>query len=266
MNEAKICVICGKHTERMACIRCQNRISNHLSDIVEYVALAQNELQPATGGDGRGSELGLGVRIDALDLVAGNDVLPTLESWERMYREEWGYAKWEDTKRERGRGKANQASAYFTGTVAFLRGNLDRICEHPAVDQFHVQTTACWHRARSAARQQPRQAWRVTCPADVDDGECGKSLRITGEDVDRDIPCKACGTIWTLRRLLLVAIASGVPIWLDLDSAADYFTLHPTTLRKWAKAGYVIRRGNQYDFQSIYTYIELGKAKKAANI
>jgi hypothetical protein len=259
MNESRTCVICQHETEHMACIKCQRRMSAHLGEIVTYAALAANELIPGRGGDGRGTERGLGVRLEALDFVAGFDVLPVLESWERMFRDEWGYAPWGPTTAARGRGQRDQASAYLTGTVTFLTQHMDKIADHPAVDDFAAEVGHCWHRARSAARQQPRQAWRIACPADRQDGECGNPLRITGEDVDHNIHCRACGSVWTLRRLLLVAIASGVPIWLDIESAAEYFSLHPGTLRKWARAGHIHKKGNQFDFQSIYSYVELGK-------
>jgi hypothetical protein len=258
------CVICQHSTDRYACNKCQRRISDHLSDIVNYAALAENELLPGRGGDGRSTERSLGIRLQALDLVSGHTVLPILESWERMFREEWGYAPWGPTSLERGQGKPDQATAYLTGTVAFLRANLDRICEHAAVDDFHHEVTKCYYEARSAANHQPRQAWRVNCPADIEGAECGHSLRITGQDIDNDIRCRACGSDWNLRRLLLVAIASGVPIWVDLETAADYFAVHPGTLRKWAKAEQIKRSGSQYDFNSIYRYVELSKDLKAA--
>ena len=66
------CVVCAAATETgMACARCEARIDRQLSDIVEFYAIACGELLPGRGGDGRSGERGLGVRIDALDFVAG---------------------------------------------------------------------------------------------------------------------------------------------------------------------------------------------------
>jgi hypothetical protein len=259
MNDLQTCLICGHRTDRMACAKCQNRIAGHLSDILKYTALAAGELQPGQGGDGRGSERGLGIRLDALDLMAGNEILDTLESWERMYREEWGYAPWGPTTLERAQGKQNPTFAYFKGTVAFLRGNLDRICDHPAVDDFANETRQMYYRTRSIARQQPPQAYRVNCPADTQDGECGNSLRFTSLDMESEVGCKRCGSVWTVKRLILVNEAAGKSIWTDIEAAAGHFAVHPTTLSKWAKAGHITKRGNQVDLKSIRAHIELGK-------
>jgi len=246
------CVICQTSTDRMACMKCQRRISDHLGDIVNYAALAEQELLPGRGGDGRSTERSLGIRLQALDLVAGNDVLPILESWERMYREEWGYAPWGPTTLERGQGKADQATAYLTGTVAFLRANLDRICEHPAVDDFHGEVTQVWRQAREAARQQPRQAWRVTCPADADDGECGNVLRITGEDFGKDVTCRTCRTTWPTDRLLMVVVASShATLWVDAAAINTMAGLTDRTLRRWAREGRIKRKGGLYDFAQV---------------
>ena len=198
------CIICQHPTDRAACQRCTMRIGRHLSGIVEFAALARGEMLPGQGGDGRSTERSLGIRLDALDLVAGFDVLPVLESWERLFREEWGLAPWGPTTELRGAGQADQAAAYLVGTVAFLRGHLERIAEHPAVGDFSHEVARCWQQARNAARRQPRQAWRVTCPADTDDGECGELLRVTGEDFGGSVTCRACRTSWPTERLLWV--------------------------------------------------------------
>jgi hypothetical protein len=184
--------------------------------------------------------------------VAGNDVLPILESWERMYREEWGYAPWGPTTLGRGQGQADQATAYLTGTVAFLRGNLEKICGHPAVDDFAAEVTTCWHQARNAARQQPRQAWRVTCPADTDQGECGQMLRVTGQDFGQNITCRACGTSWPTERLLwVVASSKEADMWVDADAAARHTGVPETTLRRWGKQGRIKRKGRMYEYKSL---------------
>jgi hypothetical protein len=255
------CVICQASTDRMACMKCQRRISDHLGDIVNYASLAEQELLPGRGGDGRSTERSLGIRLQALDLVAGNDVLPILESWERMYREEWGYAPWGPTTLERGQGKADQATAYLTGTVAFLRANLDRICEHPAVDDFHGEVTQVWRQAREAARQQPRQAWRVTCPADADDGECGNVLRITGEDFGKDVTCRTCRTTWPTDRLLMVVASSTeADLWIDTEAAARHTGVPEASLRRYAKQGKIKRRGSLYEYKSLTTVMRLRAA------
>jgi hypothetical protein len=254
MKEHQSCVICNHETPRIACARCQNRIARHLTDIVEYTALAAGELLPGQGGDGRSNERSIGIRIEALDLIAGNDVLPILESWERMFRDEWGYAPWGPTTLGRGQGQADQATAYLTGTVAFLRGNLEKICGHPAVDDFAAEVTTCWHQARNAARRQPRQAWRVTCPADTDTGECGTWLRVTGQDFGQEISCRKCRTTWPTERLLMVvATSTEADLWIDTEAATRHTGVPEASLRRYAKQGKIKRQGSLYEYKSLTT-------------
>jgi hypothetical protein len=259
INETNACLICKAQTPRMACARCQNRLAGHLTEIVEYAALAAGELLPGQGGDGRSNERSIGIRIDALDFVAGNDVLPVLESWERMFRDEWGYAPWGPTSLARGINQPDQATAYLTGTVSFLRGNLEKICDHTAVDDFASEVTTCWHQARSAARRQPRQAWRVTCPADTDAGECGNVLRVSGQDFGGTVSCKTCGTNWPTDRLLMVVASSQhAELWLDPEAAAEWVGVDVRTLRKWAKQGKIKRDHGRYEVHSLREALAVG--------
>jgi hypothetical protein len=262
MNESRTCVICQHATERMACLKCQRRMHDHLGEIVTYAALAGAELLPGRGGDGRSTERGLGIRLDALDFIAGFNVLPVLELWERDWRETYGLTPYGPASAERNAGKGQEST--LVSVIGFLRQWLDRACtDHPAIDDFHDEVRTCWHQARNAANAQPRQAWRVTCPADTNDGECGKSLRLTGEDVDGIIVCRKCKTNWTFERLLRVAFNStAATIWLDPESAETYFSISRNTLRKWAKANHIQYEGGRYNFQSVRMFIDMSKDRE----
>jgi hypothetical protein len=250
------CIICQVQADTHACPKCQNRINKRLTEIVEFTALAEAELLPGRGGDGRSTERGLGIRLDALDLVAGNDVLPVLESWERMFREEWNYAPWGPTTEARGQGQANQVMAYLIGTVRFLRQNMDKIAQHPAVDDFASEVTSCWHQARNAANRQPRQAWQVTCPTDTDDGECGTILRVTGKDFGHEVTCRKCRTTWPTERLLwVVASSTEADLWVDTDVAVRHTGVPESTLRRWAKEKRVRKMGGMYEYKSLASVV-----------
>ena len=252
MRTEQPCAICEHPTRAATCPRCLTRIGRHLTEIVEFAQIAHQELLPGQGGDGRSTERSLGVRLDALDLIAGFDVLPVLESWERLFREEWALAPWGPTTSMRGAGQADQAAAYLVGTVGFLRAHLDRIGEHPAVGDFATEVATCWQQARNAARRQPRQGWRVTCPADTDDGECGEWLRVTGEDFGGEVTCRSCRTSWPTERLLwVVASSSEADMWVDAAAAARHTGVPESTLRRWARQGKVRRRGTMYEYKSI---------------
>jgi hypothetical protein len=258
MNESRTCVICQHETEHMACIKCQRRMSAHLGEIVTYAALAANELIPGRGGDGRGTERGLGVRLDALDFVAGFDVLPVLELWERDWRETYGLTPYGPASAERNAGKGQEST--LVGVVGFLRQWLDRACtDHPAIDDFHDEVRTCWHQARNAANAQPRQAWRVTCPADTDDGECGTVLRVTGDDFGGCVTCKGCKATWPTDRLLMVVASSNeADMWVDTDVAVRHTGVAESTLRRWGKAGKIKRHGSLYEYKSLNKVIGQG--------
>lgn len=260
MNEARKCVICQQATDHMACITCQRRIRNNLADIQTYAALAANELIPGRGGDGRSTERGLGIRLDALDLVAGFDVLPVLELWERDWRETYHLAPYGPASAERNAGQASEAT--LTSVLRFLGQWLDRACtDHPAIDDFHDEVRTCWHQARQAANAQPRQAWRVTCPTDQGDSECGNPLRVTGQDFGNTINCRQCQTTWPTERLLMVVASSQrAELWLDPEAASEWVGVNPRTLRKWASQGKIKREHGRYEVHSLRNALQHGVA------
>jgi hypothetical protein len=262
LNQLNRCLICEQNGTAMACQRCQTRIRQHLDDILQYRDIAAGQLQPGQSKGTRSTERPIGIRLDALDFIAGHDVLPDLESWERMFREEWGYAAWGPTTARRATESPDQYRAYYQGTIDFLREHMPRIAEHTAVDDFATEIRQLWYRTRNIAGQTPEQAYRVECPADTDEGECGHSLRFTTQDLYDEIKCKKCATTWTVWRLHLVAEAAGKSVWVDIEAAALRFSLHPATIRKWAKAGHITRHGNQYDLKTIRSYIELSKQQQ----
>ena len=256
MNELGNCVICGFDTERMACPRCQARIGHWLTDILEFTALAHGELLPGRGGDGRSTERSIGVRVAALDLVAGIDTVGVLESWERDWRETFGLAPYGPASAERNAGKPHGAT--LSGVVRFLRTWLDRACaEHPAIDDFHHEVKALRARAQGAANRQPRPGWTLTCPADVEDGECGASIRITGEDFGGSVTCRSCRSVWTVDRLIAVAAASrDAELWIDQGAAMRVLDCSESTLKRLVKDGRVTARREQYDYRTLVAHRE----------
>jgi hypothetical protein len=251
MNESRTCVICQHATERMACLKCQRRMHDHLGEIVTYAALAGAELLPGRGGDGRSTERGLGIRLDALDFIAGFDVLPVLELWERDWRETYGLTPYGPASAERNAGKGQEST--LVSVIGFLRQWLDRACtDHPAIDDFHDEVRTCWHQARNAANAQPRQAWRVTCPADTNDGECGHLMRVTGDDFGGYVTCRGCKATWPTDRLLLVvASSSQAVLWIDAAAIVSMLNVSERTLRRWATDGRVERKAGLYNFGQI---------------
>jgi hypothetical protein len=247
----KKCQRCKTQTDHGLCERCQHRTQRHLTEIITYSQIAATELQPAQNGDGRTTEQSLGINLDALDLIAGHDVVPILESWETMYRQEWQLTPIGPVTLKRGQ-QPNPQHAYLTGTVTFLKHHLPRIADHATALDFTNEITSCWHQARNAARRQPRHAWRVTCPTDTTNGECGNILRVTGQDFDNEITCRKCRTTWPTERLLhVVATSHDAEIWVDTEAAARHTGVPESTLRRWGKEGRIKRRGALYEYKSL---------------
>lgn len=230
----------------------KNRIRNQLQDIIQYTNQAAHELEPTNGTDAPSSERSIGIRLEALDLLAGHDVLPVLESWERMLREEWGYTPMGPTTAQRTAGQTNQTLAALTGTIHFHQTHLERTLQHPAARDYMSEITTCWHIARNAARAQPRTAWRVTCPTDTNTGECGHTLRVTGQDFGSTITCKHCHTTWHTERLLwVVASSTEADMWIDTEAAVKQTGIPEATLRRWGKQGRIKRKGALYEYKSL---------------
>lgn len=261
-DEKRTCTVCTRNavTDRLVCSRCQNRINQQLADILEFYALAENALLPGQGGNGRSTERPLGVRVNALDFVCGYSVVDVLEAWEKDWRDFYELGPYGPASAQRCAGRNNQPATTLTEIVRFLRAWLDKACtDHPAVDDFAGEVRDCHRQAQSSAGITQREAWTVTCPADTDDGDCGNRLRITGEDFDSSVTCRACGTTWTVQRLMRVAVSDpNSDIWCAPDDAAGYLGIHPGTLRKWAGSGKIERRHGLYSLSSIREAISQG--------
>ena len=259
MNEQSQCTICGKATQHMACSQCERRINKNLSEIQEFAIYAQANLIPGQGAGGRSTERPLGIRVDALDFVAGFDVLPQLESWERAFRQDYDLAPYGQASLERNREATehNLAQVTLTGVIRFLHAWNAKVCaDHPAVDEYAREVASLWRQAQAASGQSPRTSWAVTCPADLNDGECGNRLRVNGQDFEGSVRCRKCGTDWEVKRLLLVVASSHTAeIWLDTEAAVQMFSVSPRTLRDWAKRGYVKRKSGKFEVASLSAHL-----------
>ena len=249
MNDTGACTICQRATERMACERCEHHMRGQLFHIVEYQALAGENLLPGQGGDGRSTERSLGINVAALDMVAAFDAIAVLESWERVWREDYGLTPYGPASAER----EPTAEATLVGIVNFLQAWLSKSCtEHPAIDEFAHELRSLHRSCQQAAGQTQRSAWRVTCPTDTDDGECGRVLRVSGEDFGGYVTCRGCSTTWPVERLLrVVASSRHAELWLDPEAASEWLGVHSATLRRWAKDGRIKREHGRYEVHSL---------------
>lgn len=249
MNELGKCLLCQHETQRMTCDRCEHRMRKQLGDLIELQALASENLIPGRGGDGRATERTLGINVAALDSSAAFDAIAVLESWERIWREDYGLAPYGIASSER----TPTAEGTLLGIVTFLQTWLHKTCnEHPAVDDFAHELRGIHRAMQQAAGQTRRTAWRVTCPTDVDEGECGQVLRVSGKDFGGQVTCRSCRTTWPVERLLrVVASSRHAELWLDPEAASEWLGVRAGTLRRWAKEGRITREHGRYEVHSL---------------
>lgn len=249
MNDLGTCLICQHATQHMACIKCENHMRRQLIELPQLMEQASGNLAPGQGGDGRSTERTLGINVAALDVAAGFDAIAVLESWERIWREDYELTPY---------GEATAKLDSSGGTllrhiVGFLATWLERSCtDHPAIDEFAAELRQIHRSSQQAAGITKRTAWRVTCPADTDDGECGNVLIVSGEDFGGSLTCRTCSTTWPTERLLrVVASSRHAELWLDPEAASEWLGVHPGTLRKWAGDGRIRREHGRYEVHSL---------------
>ena len=253
------CHICNRLDTHTACTFCELKMKRLLADISEYLDIAANELTPgqATKGTGRGNEISIGVRVNALDFLAGNDVLPVLELWEKDFRDTYNLTPYGPASAARNAGKGS--TAVIKGVIQFLTDTLPLACaDHPAIADFNQELRQCHAQARAAARMEPATTMSITCPADLEDGTiCGRRINVDTTNLHANARCKSCGSLWDVAHLMHVAIATpGAEVWTDGEAAAGYFKISDRVLRKWAQSGKIVRVGGQYELHSVYLQVE----------
>ena len=243
------CQICDHDTDATTCDRCVTRTKYQLGEILKWQQRA--ELLPGRGGDGRSTERTIGVRVNALDSAAAFNYVNVLESWEIDWRGYFGLVSYGDASSARNR--STQPYAMLPGIIDFLTAWVDRAAqEHPAFADFSGEVKDLHRQAKDAANERNRPQWRVTCPTDTDDGECGRELLVSGDDFGGDVFCRVCGTTWPVERLLRVVAASRLSeLWLDPDAAAEYCGVSSRLLRKWGQQGLIKRERGRYEVHSI---------------
>lgn len=243
------CQICKYACEDATCPKCVLRAARNLTDIIEFREKA--ELVPGKSGVTRSTEQPLGVRIGALDAIGAFEYVTVLESWERDWRGFFDLVPYGVASAARNRGSA--AHHALPGIVGFLRQwNQRAAVEHPAYREFFHEVTGLRQHAKDAANLRSPVAWRVTCPTDTADGECGRVLMVSGEDFGGEVTCRVCGTVWPVERLLHVVASSRLSeLWLDPEAAAQYCGVSARSLRKWSQRGLIRRERGRYEVHSI---------------
>lgn len=227
----------------LVCSRCKTRTSDQLSGLLEGYALTEGELTPGSGS-GRGSERPIGVRVSALSMLAGHDLLGVLGSWERDWRETFGFAP--PPTRQRGE-RTQKVTASLAEIVGFLQTHLDTACRtHPAIDEFARELRLLSREMSVAARLSHPSRLTFPCPTDFDDGPCATRLTIEQSDLDEEIVCPLCQTRWTASRLMAVA-TSDPDYAMTADALSVWLKVTENQLCRWANAGRIRTTGRLFN-------------------
>lgn len=264
------------------CRRCYQRMDRHLRDVPELYALALGEMHPGPGDGGRSSETSLGVRVAALDLRTGGDVLERLATWERDWREHFhldpvtsgGYRAGATYSRSQAldryaRGRKDAVAASIVGVTGFLLHELHRAAAaHYAIDEFARDLAQIHAQVVTAARTGAATGWSVDCPSDGTDGICGRRLTITSANFDshpdkhdaEPVTCDRCHRQWDAKWLLQVGAADAqAEVWAPAEDVALLYGVSARTLQRWAKAGGIERANGLYSVASVRDAIERDK-------
>ena len=237
------CERCNRASSDILCLNCVTRLHRALDEIHEFSAMVDSAV-PATRGVNptRSSERTLGVNIDALDVIAGNDTLPLMESWEIAIRHDFDLTPYGVVTEQQ------KHSAMLRERTDFIKAWLTRLLETrwPLLLDMHREITAEAARLARVACVDEHDGWRVECPTDVEDGMCRRRLRVTRDDLDSDaeVLCRSCKRVWTARRLVVVsAAAQDIDVWVPAETLAEWYGVTKRTLRRWVKQGLIERRG-----------------------
>ncbi len=272
------------------CARCRTRLDDDLRDILRLAEDAAAWIVPATGAGG--SRFVPASRppldVDAIDpecalvrLLPGDPssdqtVLEVLESWERLIRDERGYAPYGPASlarnaavlgREQATGRRNRVECYvdtprdaepaesptetqvtLVGVIRFLRSQVDYATTEPtfSLNQFIHETALC---RRALARwdhdrEGDLPGVSIPCPTTADTGDCGYRLRVV--DLGDHVHCPRCGATRSGGQLAHIAMTADDGVWLSAVDAARWLGISESTLRRRANAGRITRRAGRY--------------------
>jgi hypothetical protein len=241
------CAICTRHhvDAEGRCQGCRHREADLLAvcgpcaqrvrDDLDVILAAWQAPEAVTCGSGRGNERPLPGGTEWLSWKQGADIRGTLGSWARVWHEDLSgileAVVWPGDSP--------------TAILQWLRHWWETFgAGHEAVAEFATEVGELAAQARRLVGDTPT-GQVVLCPGLDDD--CGRRLRVDVADLDSRVSCWACGTEWTARSI----IARGGDGWADAEAIEHYTGTPASTLRRWAKAGKVRRRGLTYSVADV---------------
>lgn len=218
-----------------------------LDDLLELWLASHDELLPGNGGAGSSSgERTIGVNVQALSFIAGNDILNILHSWESEVRQERNLTP---------PALLPKKDIYheIEDAIRFAQAHLDWMGQQPWIGDFAGEVKELHQMGSAAARRTAEKVKRIACPADDAEGlPCGQILRLKDEDLLDIVQCRKCGTEWTAIRLIAVALSdASKEIWLDADAIASYLNVDPRQFYRFVKRHQIAKRGHLYNLKEV---------------
>jgi hypothetical protein len=218
-----------------------------LDDLFELWQAAHDELLPGKGqGGSSSSERSIGLNVQALSFIAGNDLLDVLHEWEKLVRSERQLTPPAMVKKL-------PLDQEIKAAVKFAQVHLTWSGEQPWIGDFATELRDLHGTAMAAARQFAQRIRRIACPSDQADGTaCGNSLPIREENLMDVFTCRRCQSEWTTLRLMMVALADPRrEVWLDAEAIAGYMGISDRRVRQIAREIKARRKGQLLDFKAI---------------
>lgn len=245
------CLICAKRRKDMSgtvCDSCRQTLRSRLQELPALWVEAHNCLMPHKGGHGSNTgEPTLGVNLTALDFISGREILDTLHGWERIIREDRKLTPPALVSSQPTRGHE------IAATVTFHQTHLQWLCEQTWADEYAKEVFTLYAKGTAAAKRYLDPARRISCPAPADAGaSCGQTLTISDADLLAVVPCRRCGTQWTVARLIAVGTSDEqAATWVDADSIATWLGISAGHVRRLARQHKVERKGSLFNMQQV---------------
>jgi len=229
------------------CARCHNRLHSQLDDLLEFWKAAHEELLPGrTGSGGRSSERTIGLNVNALSFIAGDDIIGMLHEWEKVIRQDLQL-----TSPALISKPATLREEIFEA-VKFAQIHLGWSSSQPWIADFASELRALHSQGMAAARQFVDRPRKIACPAELSEGgNCGQFLNINHDDPLDIFECRKCRTQWTTLRLVAVALSDpNRKVWLDAEAIGKWMGISDRHVRRIALQNGVPKKGQLYDVKA----------------
>lgn len=254
------CQICHRSITREigVCEKCLNRVHSHLDDLFELWQKAHEELIPGKGRSGMsGSEKSIGVNVEALSFVTGDDILGKLHAWEVLIREG------RNMTRPALLVKLKLADEIFDA-IKFAQINLEWSSSQEWFNDFAVEVKDLHTLGIRAARIfDGDRTTTIKCPGHLDNGTpCGSPIR-RHRDLLSIFACRTCGTEWTTLKLAHAGLAkdNSRPM-LDSESIAALLGLSSRRIRQLVKEHNIKKIRTYYDVKHLIVALQESAKKK----